>query len=99
MKKLPFAAVEDGKGGREPVSLEFSKGSANVLVDTITPRSPYPGGYGYAIPTRFRVRVGNKRWRRVYCTCYGNVGTCWVQIRGERYIVDVGQPGEPHTNK
>jgi hypothetical protein len=34
-------------------------------------------GYGNKIPTRYMVQWRG-RWRRVYCACYGNSGTCYI---------------------
>ena len=34
-------------------------------------------GYGGRIPTSTMVQVDG-RWRRVYCACYGNAGTCYI---------------------
>lgn len=45
-------------------------------------------GYGSKIPTSKMVRLpGCHRWRRVYCTIYSNVGTCWIVVDGERVVV------------
>ena len=43
-------------------------------------------GYGSKIPTSRWLKVGG-RWRRVYCTIYSNIGTCWVIVNGERKVV------------
>jgi hypothetical protein len=44
-------------------------------------------GYGRKIPTSKMVRLpGDKRWRRVYCCIYSNIGTCYV-VRGKDWIV------------
>ena len=44
-------------------------------------------GYGRKIPTARKVRLpGSKRWRRVYCCVYSNVGTNYVQ-QGKDWIV------------
>ena len=38
-------------------------------------------GYGRKIPTSKMVRLpGSKRWRRVYCCIYSNIGTCYVTM-------------------
>lgn len=34
-------------------------------------------GYGRRIATRYIVHY-NGRWRRVYCHCYSNAGTCYI---------------------
>jgi len=44
-------------------------------------------GYGSRIPTSKMVRLpGEARWRRVYCCCYSNAGTCYV-LQGKDWIV------------
>lgn len=43
-------------------------------------------GYGMKVPTRRWVHVNN-RWRRVYCTIYGNSGTCWFVLAGKSVTV------------
>lgn len=45
-------------------------------------------GYGSKIPTSHMIKY-NGTWRRVYCTIYSNVGTCYANIKGERVIVDI----------
>ena len=45
-------------------------------------------GYGMKIPTTRMVRIpGDNRWRRVYCTIFSNIGTCWISVKGDRVIV------------
>jgi hypothetical protein len=34
-------------------------------------------GYGRRLPTRYMVQVDG-RWRRVYCVCFSNAGTCYI---------------------
>lgn len=43
-------------------------------------------GYGSKIPTGRKIKVG-KRWRRVYCICYGNSGTCYIVEKGNCVLV------------
>jgi hypothetical protein len=44
-------------------------------------------GYGRRIPTRTMVKLpGTKRWRRVYCCIYSNVGTCYI-TKGKDWII------------
>jgi len=47
-------------------------------------------GYGARIPTQYMIRVGaDKRWRRVYSTCYGNAGSVWINVNGgRRFLYD-----------
>ena len=36
-------------------------------------------GYGRRIPTPYMVQLPDSpRWRRVYCCCFSNAGTCYV---------------------
>lgn len=45
-------------------------------------------GYGRKIPTRYMVRIpGQTRWRRVYCCCFSNSGTCYVPTKEKNWIV------------
>jgi len=34
-------------------------------------------GYGRKLATPWMVQV-NGRWRRVYCCCFSNIGTCFI---------------------
>lgn len=34
-------------------------------------------GYGSKIPTRYKVQY-RKKWYRVYCSIYSNIGTCYI---------------------
>jgi hypothetical protein len=43
-------------------------------------------GYGHKIPTTRKVWYKGK-WRRIYCTIYSNIGTCWIVVKGSRQIV------------
>lgn len=46
-------------------------------------------GYGRKIPTRTRVRLPNsRRWRRVYCCIYSNIGTCYVTAGKDWIVID-----------
>jgi len=45
-------------------------------------------GYGKKIPTGTMLRLPNdKRWRRMYCCIYSNIGTCYVIKNGEWVII------------
>jgi len=45
-------------------------------------------GYGRKIPTSNMVRLPNdKRWRRVYCCIFSNIGTTYVIKNGEWVII------------
>jgi hypothetical protein len=43
-------------------------------------------GYGSKLKTEYMIKYNN-RWRRVYCACFSNVGTCYVLIDGEKIII------------
>lgn len=44
-------------------------------------------GYGNKIPTTTMVQLpGSKRWRRVYCCIFSNIGTRYV-TKGDDWIV------------
>ena len=45
-------------------------------------------GYGKKIPTAHMVQLpGEKRWRRVYCCIYSNIGTLYVVVNGQEIII------------
>lgn len=63
------------------------------IVDVVIRELPYSGrtvsGFGAALPTTKCIRLDiDTRWRRVYCTCFSNIGTAWVRVRGAKYVVD-----------
>ena len=43
-------------------------------------------GYGARLTSSRKVFLAG-RWRRVYITCYSNIGTAWVTVKGQRVIV------------
>ena len=62
--------------------------SEPVLIDKPLPwqlagRTYTATGYGAKIPSSKCVRV-NGRLRRVYVTQYGNAGSAWIILNGER---------------
>ena len=40
-------------------------------------------GYGAKLTTRRKIRYKG-RLRRVYATCFSNVASCWIQVKGEK---------------
>jgi len=44
-------------------------------------------GYGSRIPTDTMIRYGNV-WRRVYVAIYGNAGSAYVMIQGQKAYVE-----------
>lgn len=54
---------------------------------TVVPRSGRTAsGYGSKMPTDTMIRFEG-RWYRVYVTCYGNAGSCFITYRGESLSV------------
>ena len=56
------------------------------ITDTI-PRNPNVGGYGKKIPTQYMLKYFGK-WRRVYCVCYSNSGSIYVNVNGQWEFID-----------
>ena len=54
---------------------------------TECPRSNSRTGYGDKIPTQYLVFIA-KKWRRVYCRQYSNIGMLYVLVNKERVIID-----------
>ena len=44
-------------------------------------------GYGAKLATRHMLYIAN-RWRRVYAMCFANAGTCYVNISGQKYVIE-----------
>jgi hypothetical protein len=53
---------------------------AGVFTDKEYPRNPYPSGYGRKIPTQYSLKCTDGRTRRVYCICFSNSGSLYVNI-------------------
>lgn len=47
-------------------------------------------GYGKRKhPTKYMVKLpGSNRWRRVYCCCFSNYGTCYVEAAGGWHVIE-----------
>lgn len=56
-----------------------------------TPRNPYATGYGIKIPSGTLALIAGK-WQRVYVACFSNSGSAWVQVKGERVLLDEREP-------
>lgn len=79
-----FETVKSGPQAGELVRLEIPEPSRRV--DAHYPRGTV-SGYGKNLPTPWRVRTVDQRWRRVYAVCYSNVCTLYVWHKGVRTIV------------
>lgn len=45
-------------------------------------------GYGVALPTEKMLRLPNEKvWRRMYCVCFSNAGTCYVRTKAGKVII------------
>lgn len=66
--------------------LQFN--NTNTLRDDIAPRNPYVGGYGYKIPTQYRVMYCGRIYR-VYCMQYSNSGSIYIKVKGRVVFVDI----------
>jgi hypothetical protein len=51
---------------------------------------PYSGrdamGYGRKIPTDYMVLLNNRKYR-VYCCCFSNAGTCYIDTKTHKFVV------------
>ena len=64
-----------------------------IVYDLPNPRMGVPSrmtvsGYGNELPTPYRVKLDDNRWRRVYVINYGNAGSAYVKSRGHRLFLD-----------
>ncbi len=60
---------------------------------TIAPRFYTVSGYG-DIPMEYMIQLQNKRWYRVYCRCYSNIGTVFIKTKIDKFIVVEDALGE-----
>ena len=82
-----FELAKEGPRAGELVRLPIS--APAIRRDGDTPRNRSVSGYGNRIPTQYRVRTIDNRWRRVYAICYSNVSTLYVWHGKEATIVDL----------
>lgn len=71
--------------GKFTVTRKSPKGKRTTMWGTF-----YPGqsmtGYGGKISTDYAVQFeGERRWHRVYATCYSNVASHWI-VRGGKQV-------------
>ena len=45
-------------------------------------------GYGSRLVQPWKVKH-KRRWYRVYCVCWSNVGTNYINLAGERHVVNL----------
>jgi hypothetical protein len=56
------------------------KAIVKVFKDKEYPRNPYRSGFGRKIPTHYTLKCSDGRTRRVYCICFSNSGSLYVNI-------------------
>ena len=45
-------------------------------------------GYGNKIPTQYLIKTVDNRIHRVYCICYSNSGSLWINYHGKKPMVE-----------
>lgn len=43
-------------------------------------------GYGRKIPTDYKIQIGSRKYR-VYCCCFSNAGTCYINTKDHSFLV------------
>lgn len=81
-----FETVKEGVYAGSLVRLPI--GATAIIRDDVAPINRSRTGYGSKIPTCYRVRTIDNRWRRVYVMCYSNSGTAYVMHGKVRTIVE-----------
>ena len=82
-----FEVAKLGPRAGELVHLDI--GVTACIRDNVAPRNYIRTGYGKKMPTAYRVRTIDQRWRRVYVACYSNGGTTYVMHGKARTIVNL----------
>lgn len=82
-----FETVKEGPNAGQLVRLQIC--ATACIRDNESPRNPSVSGYGKKIPTQWRVRTIDNKWRRVYCAIYSNIGTLYVMHGKARTIVEL----------
>src|SRR5574344_2137166 len=69
------------------VDLELSDIKAVYRTRKI-PRHYSATGYGRKIPTQYLIQTIDNRIHRVYCICYSNSGSLWINYQGKKPMVE-----------
>jgi len=80
-----FEIVPSGEYVGQLMRLEIP---ASRVLRGNAPLSRSRTGYGSKIPTSYKVRTIDDKWRRVYCAIYPNVGTLYVMHEGVKTIIN-----------
>lgn len=84
-----MANGQDWKRGADGNYVRLTFAPENVRTTEIV-RYGNVTGYGPKQPTFYLVRPdGSKRWHRVYCAIYGNIGSAYIIRNGEHILVDL----------
>lgn len=86
------AYLQHGRGTDGPYQTEQVPVKEDLLPHHMLFLQETASGYGKKLTTRYKVRVDNGlsvRWYRVYSTCYSNVSSEFIVVRGERIAVDI----------
>ena len=67
----------------------LERGEVSDVRITVAPINRSVTGYGAKLPTQYMVRIGT-RWHRVYCICYSNLGSLYVERKHEMYFLSAG---------
>ena len=74
------------------LTVDFQLGNTDVRVNMLWWQRQHllemASGYGNKLRTVYQVFYEG-RWRRVYCCCHGNIGTCYIIHNNEPVIVEV----------
>ena len=84
---MEWAKVMEGERKGQSVSALDVNPSINLIAEPMAPRNRSVSGYGAKIPTRYRARVFDNRFRRVYMVQWSNAGTAYIIYRGLKYAV------------
>ena len=84
---VTFAKIQQSEQAGKLVPILEVNPSINLIEDIKAPLNPYKTGYGRRIPTQYRVRVFDQKWRRVYVVQYSNAGTAYILYKNEAFRV------------
>lgn len=71
------------------VRYEFSRNGIDVMTTERPRKGQTQSGYGQRMPTEYKVRTIDQKWRRVYCVRWSNSGTTYIVQEGRNVIVEI----------
>jgi len=45
-------------------------------------------GYGKKLPTQYMIQTIDKKLHRVYCICYSNIGSLWINYKSKKPMIE-----------